>query len=873
MKTNKDKIFDFLTLYASAHGNNGVTTQYLADTLGILRTNTSTLLNTLVLEGRVVKSSNRPVLYRIKTQADNREDECFENIIGVHGSLARQIQLVKAAIIYPEKSLNTLLVGEPGTGKSFLAMIMHQYAIAAKVLTENAPYIVFDCRSHQVNDSDLMRELLGADGKTGLISQASEGILHIDNAHLLSTGLRSQLCSAIERCQLNGTESKTKTSPMIILASDTSNNTACEDYARLFPITIELPALSERPMDERMTLIQNFFNIEAARAKKTLNINAELLRCLLLYKCNLNIKQLKGDIKRGCAMAYLREHDSKDDTLNIYLYDFEPYVRKGFLNYGEHRDEVERIIPSNYNYSFSGSTMKMSVIDRAKLLSTSLYDEIDRKASDLHAQGISREDANALLIAEFQEIFRQYVNKLSNQIINKEQLVKLVDERTIPLVEVFLNDVSKELSINFPPSVFYGLCLHVDNILKGNTTQQILSEHQICDIAEQHAEMNAMSQRFIANLENIFGKPIPSEEAAFITMFLSSEDATSNIILNPVILFALLGNGVAASLADMVNNLIQVDNAYSFEIPFEHQPSETYEELSDFIKKIDRGKGIVVLYDMKFLNAFFESISLETGIEIRAVEFPVTLMGIEWARKAAVASDVDALYQNIINSLTTIQKPLPRVIVTLCTTGEGGAQELKKYIEKYGDVPNMEIISLSMADHEQLRDQLYTLQKTKIIHCIVSIQDPQLFGIPFIPISDVLGADPSALPGILRFKNREKSRINFDQVFRYLGEQLEYVEVANLQRLLPPVIEQIDRDIMHMSLDTEIGLLMHIACSINRLAGKEPIPKNIHKDQIIETNIESYKKMLRTLKPLEHAFGIIFPDDEITNIIMIIHKL
>jgi transcriptional regulatory protein LevR len=340
-----------------------------------------------------------------------------------------------------------------------------------------------------------------------------------------------------------------------------------------------------------------------------------------------------------------------------------------------------------------------------------------------------------------------------------------------------------------------------------------------------------------------------------------------------VILFALLGNGVAASLAGMVNNLIQVDNAYSFEIPFEHQPAETYEELSDFVKKIDRGKGIIVLYDMKFLSAFFESISLETGIEIRAVEFPVTLMGIEWARKAAVAADVDALYQNIINTLSTVQKPLPRVIVTLCTTGKGGAQELKKYIEKYGDVPNMEIISLSMADHEQLRDQLHTLQKTKIIHCIVSIQDPQLFGIPFIPISDILGSDPSALPEILKFKNHEKSRINFDQVFRYLGEQLEYADVAKLQRFLPPVIEQIDRDIMHMSLDTEVGLLMHIACSINRLAAKEPVPKNIHKERIIETNMDCYKKILRVLKPLEHAFGVIFPDDEITNIIMIIHKL
>jgi len=873
MKTNKDKIFDFLTLYASAHGNNGVTTQYLADTLGILRTNTSALLNTLVLEGRVVKSSSRPILYRVKTQADNREDECFENIIGANGSLARQIQLAKAAIIYPGKSMNTLLVGEPGTGKSFLAMIMHQYAIAAGVLAENAPYIIFDCRRHQVNDNSFMRELMGTDGDNGLISKASEGILHIDNAHLLSPGLRSQLCSAIERCQQFDAETKTKSSPMIILASDKSNNTACEEYAKLFPILIELPALSDRPMEERMTLIQNFFNIEAARAKKTLTINAELLRCLLLYKCNLNIKQLKGDIKRGCAMAYLREHDSKGDALNIYLYDFEPYVRKGFLNYREHRDEVERIIPSNYNYSFSGSTMKMSVIDRAKLLSSSLYDEIDRKANDLQERGIAREDVSTLLTAEFEEVFRQYIHEVSNRVINKEQLVKLVDERTIPLVETFLDNVSKELTIKFPPSVFYGLCLHIDSMVRGNKPRQILPNQQLSEVAEQHKAMYLMSLQFVANIENEFSIKLPPEEAIFITMFLCFEDPVSSTAKNPVILFALLGSGVAASLADMINHLIQFDNAYSFEIPFEHQPSETYEALSDYIKKIDRGKGIIAFYDMKFLNTFFESISLETGIEVRAVEFPVTLMGIEWARRAAVANDVDALYQNVISSLPFYKKPFERVIVTLCTTGEGGAQELKKYIEKYGDVPNMEIISLSIADREQLRDQLQMMQKTAIVHCIVSIEDPKLFGIPFIPISDVLGADPSALPEILRFKNHEKSRIDFNEVFRYLDEQLEYADVKKLQRMLPPVIEQIDRDILHMSLDTEIGLLMHIACCINRILAKEAIPQNIHKDQIIKTHTDHYKNILRIIKPLEHAFGIIFPDDEIANIIMIINKL
>jgi len=873
MKTNKEKIYDFLKLYASAREDGGVTTQYLAETLGILRTNVSTMLNELFSEGRVVKTNGRPVLYRVKSQAGIKEDQCFENITGANGSLRRQIQLAKAAIIYPEKSLNTLIIGEQGTGKSFLAMLMHCYAIAAGILPENAPSIVFDCKDYLSDESNLMKELFGTDGESGVFSEVGGGVLHIDNAHMLSTGMRSQFCSMIEQRQQHDSEPLAKDSPMLIVASDTSNKAACEDYAKVLPIMIELPALSERPMDERLTLIQNFFNIEAARAKKTLTINTELLRCLLLYDCNLNIKQLKGDIKRGCAMAYLREHDSQDENLNLYLYDFEPYVRKGFLNYHDHREEVERIIPSNYNYTFSGSTMKMSAIDREKIKSSSFYSHIDHKADELLERGLSREDVNLLLSAEFKEIFHQYLKDISRQVINKEQLIKLVDERTIPLVETFLDEVSKKLMLDFPPSVFYGLCLHIDSTVKGSTTRQLLPNNQISEISEQHKAVYLLSLQFVTEIEKTFSVVLPADEALFITMFLCFKDSSVDEMKNPVILFALLGSGVAASLAGMVKHLIQSDNTFFFEIPFEHHPSETYEALSGYVKKIDRGKGIIALYDMEFLKDFFESISLETGIEIRTVEFPITLAGIELARRAAVANDVDALYQNFMQSLHSYTKSFKRVIVTLCTTGEGSAQELKKYIEKYGEVHDMEIISLSTADQEQLRDQLQALQTNSVIYCIVGVYNPNLLGIPFVPISDVLGVDPSALPEILRFKNHEKSRIDFDEVFRYLGEQLEHVDIKKLQRMLPPVIEQIDKEILHMSLDTEIGLLMHVAAGINRILAKEAIPKNIHKEHILQAHADCYKQLLRIIKPLERAFDIIIPDDELANMIMIINKL
>ncbi|NMC29090.1 MAG: PRD domain-containing protein [Pelolinea sp.] len=873
MKTNKEKVYDFLKLYASAHEESGVTTQYLAATLDILRTNVSSILNTLVAEGRVIKTNGRPVLYTVADRNNLSEEQCFENITGVRGSLRHPIQLAKAAVVYPGKSLDTLIVGEQGTGKSFLAATMHQYAVASGILPPKAPYVTFDCMDHLNNNAGLMEELFGTDGKSGICSEAKEGVLHVDNAHLLPAGLRNQFCSMLEQYQRMEGEGSTKTIPMVIVACDSSNKDACDDFGRVLPIIIELPALSARPLDERMTLIQNLFNVEAARAKKTLVINAELLRCLLLYDCSYNIKQLKGDIKRGCAMAYLREHDSPDNAVNVYLYDFEPYIRKGFLNYLDHREEIERIIPSNYDYTFSGSTMKMSAVDRAKLESSSLYDVIDRKLNELQERGFSQEDANILLYTEFEEIFRKYLNDISRNVVNKEQLIKLVDKRTIPLVETFLDEAGKKLLIEFPPSVFYGLCLHIDSMVKGRNTRELLTGYRMSEIVEQNKAKYLLSQQFVQQIESTFSVKLPAEEAIFITMFLCFDDSTMVNTKKPVILIALLGNSVAASLAAMITQIIQYNNAFFFEIPLEHQPSEVYTALSDCVKKIDRGRGVVALYDMEFLKTYFESIAIETGVEIRTVEFPITLMAIEWARRATVTNNVDALYQNVMNNMDFYRRPHNHVIVTVCTTGEGSAQELKKYIEKYGNIHDMEVVSLSIADQEQLRDRLQTLQMTSIIHCLIGVNDPKLFGIPFIPISDVLGSDPTALPEILKFKKREKSRIDFDEVFHYLEEQLEFADVKKIQRMLPPLIDQIDREVLHMSLDTEIGLLMHIACCINRILGKDAIPKNLHKDQILKTHADCYKKVLRIVKPLEKSFGIIFPDDEIANIIMIINKL
>lgn len=872
MKSNKERILDFLKLQVVSNRPHGISTQHIASALKIGRTNVSSLLNELVSEGRVEKTNGRPVLYYLAETAGDPGHDCFSNMVGADGSLQHAIQLAKAALIYPERSLSALLIGDQGAGKSFLAMLMHRFATREGILPADAPFVVLDCRSFQENEAGFANEL-SANNKCGAYASASGGILHIDNAQFLSPGSRSRIARLSAFAESAGVQDRS--CPILIVACDRSNKTACEYYEKTLPIIILLPALAERPLSERMTLIQSFLTLEAARAKRTIVLNAELLRCLLLYDCTAsNILQLKADIKRGCATAYLREHSNGRNRLYLYITDFDPTVRKGFLHYRERQADVEQLIPDDYRYEFSESTMEMSSIDRAKLLGSSLYDEIDRRTNDLRARGLAESDVKSMLCIEYEAMFRQYWNATVSRAVNKEQLLNLVGQRIISLVENFLSEAGVRMDRVFPPSVFYGLCLHVSALSKKDLSRQILSNQQIAEIVGQHRTEYALSLEFTQQLEKEFGHRLPLEEAILITLFLCAETEPTVGATKPVILFALHGADVASSLSNCINAVAGGNNTFALDIPFEQETEKTYAALKECIAHIHRGNGgIVALYDMDFLERLLDTAALETGVQVRAIAFPVTLFGIECARKAALTQDADALYPVVLQSLELYRKPLPRAIVTLCTTGTGGAEELKSYIERYGKTGDMEVVALACADPERLKTELSALQKRVFPVCIVGTHDPKLFGIPFIPVGDVLGCGTSMLSEVLRGKTREKQRIDVNQVFDYLDEQFEFADTKKLRRMLPTIVEGFNASITPMSIDTEIGLLMHIACSVNRLCSGAATPQNLRKEEIIAQHSAAYATLRRELKPLEKSFRIIFPDDELANILMIQYKL
>ena len=72
-----------------------------------------------------------------------------------------QIKQVQAAILYPPKGLHCLLYGPSGVGKSYLAEIMHEYAVTTDNFASDAPYFAFNCADYADNPQLLLSQLFG----------------------------------------------------------------------------------------------------------------------------------------------------------------------------------------------------------------------------------------------------------------------------------------------------------------------------------------------------------------------------------------------------------------------------------------------------------------------------------------------------------------------------------------------------------------------------------------------------------------------------------------------------------------------------------------------------------------------------------------
>ena len=336
MKSNRERIYDALKRYEEKRTEQqatGMTTIELSTILEMQRPNISSILNKLVEEGIVEKSNGRPVVYWLKQKKNvplNHEISSFDELIGHDGSLKNAVSLTKAALLYPQEAPYFLIVGKKGTGKSYFASLIFRFAIEQGIIAKDAPYIKVNCKNYIGHEDKLSNDLFSRI-TMNYFDQAEGGFLFIDSVDLLVGKDRSRLMHFIEKKEyfyLDDDKPQKKNVALILACEENANHEIIEYYSQRIMITIKLPSLAERPLEERFQLINHYFLQEASQANQAFEVTNEVIRCLMLYDCPYNLRQLAGVIRIACANAFLRNRNQNSKHLLVVMSDFNENIRQ-----------------------------------------------------------------------------------------------------------------------------------------------------------------------------------------------------------------------------------------------------------------------------------------------------------------------------------------------------------------------------------------------------------------------------------------------------------------------------------------------------------------------------------------------------------------
>lgn len=850
MKTNKEMLYE--TMQKAENSEAGFTTQQLSDLLGWQRANVSAYLNQLVSEGKCIKGDKRPVRYFL---AQVKQADPFYQLVGVNGSLRNAIGMAKAALLYPNKPMSVLLVGQGGSGISYFAAAMIRFGQQHQIFPTEINIHRFNARSYRDDPKEGQRVLFGQTKNPGLLE--SSPYLFINHVQDVKAPLRDQLSEWLEG---DGP-------PVILGCDDPLAIDALETLTRKVEVRIDLPELAHYTYRERYDLISRFFAIEAQRAKRDIVIDAQLLICLLLYRCQYNIKQLRNDIRLGCASGYLRDFAKNQTKLVLHLGDFPHDVRNGLLQFQTVRHQIESLVPLQGSVTFGSDGQQIQEI-KEPTHHLDFYDRLSRRVEEFQMQGHSKEESSALLLGELNAFIASYTDQANQAFRRIDTLAKFVSPRVVELVKNFLQNHQDEIEQQFATGNLAGLCLHIQGCLEQPQKQSLLSSQQIETVLSQHPKQALLAKELVREIETKLLLTLNEEETAYLTLFLAG-NRQDNKAPAVSLVIALHGEKAASSVAEVVKELTGNQQVYGFDLPLAEEIQRSYQRFESLLNDLPGG-AVTVIYDMGSIETMCSMASAATHRTIQTFPMPLTMAAIEISRKYLLGQDPYQVLPQVQDSLRQMlvqQKPTdkPKAILTLCYSGQGGAVQIAEYLGRQG-LENVEVLPLSMLDKKQLQFQVEVLRSQYQILAVISAFDPGL-GIFWLSLDDLLRGkgDVSVLKHLKPAKPPK-------EVYEYFAEQMPAVDSRKLKRALPKAMQSLDA-IQPLDQQQTAGLLVHLTALVNRILSEAPILRFPRTQEILQHYPREVTQVIQALKPLERTFNIVINEEEIATIVSIIKRI
>ncbi len=880
--TKKDLVYQKLL---QLEFSEGIDTKTLASLVDMSRANLSHELNELCKEGKLYKSSGRPVLFFLSENKVTNNESQLDLLAKNNVSLKDSVEQAKAAILYPPKGMNCLILGGTGVGKSMFASLMHNYALEMKVKSEDSPFIIFNCADYSNNPQLLTSQLFGVKkgaytgaeaDKVGLIEQANGGILFLDEIHRLPPEGQEALFVFLD----SGTfrrigDSESRTSDVLIISATTEdpNSALLNTFTRRIPIVINIPSLKDRTLDERLFLIKSFFKYESIRLNNEIYVSLNSLRALLSYDCPNNIGQLKSDVQLLCAKAYSEFLTNLKRDVRIYSGILPPYIKEGLYKEKEHRVLWNKLMSEEIEYfRFNGSNEDTNPIFNNG--DNTIYDFIENKLEKLKSLDISDMDIENILEKDIAKHFNKNNSEVSEE-INKKNLLTIVDQDTLDCFDKIITYATQKLTITFDNNLYTAFALHINTLINRINSDKIIINTNLNKIKELYPLEFSVALEIKKIIEDHIKKSIPVDEAGYLSLFLIPDNTFNDVSHDKVkVILIAHGESTATSMAEVSNKLLGENYVIPINASLDVAPSKVLDNLKIGIKENPTQAGYLLLVDMGSLTTFADVIRKEFKVEIKVISLVSTLHVLEAARKALIGSSLDEIYNDVlmVNSYVEIHKNLNNkcenenkiLIVTACLTGEGAAIAIKNFLSSNLRIDNdyFEITCLNCLDKKYFKQKIINLQEQNEILFIVS-SFPVDSSLKQYTMYEVFNMN--VLKELQTAIDTKTAMLNIPKILKENICNIDGVDLFNdVTKLLNTLESKLS---ITLSDENKVGVILHLSFVIGRLRNEDNPAIYPEKDEYISENINLYNTIKENLVFINKKYQIDIVDDEICYII------
>ncbi|MDA9471139.1 sigma-54-dependent transcriptional regulator [Enterococcus sp. 5H] len=915
----------------------GLSTADVSEALAIQRTNTSKDLNQLVREGLLEKTESRPVKYvdkavfkyqpltrpvksyrehsLLKEQTSNTAsmekgakkfavEDIFKKMIGATGSMRTPVEQAKAAILYPPKGLNCLITGPTGSGKTYFAHAMFQFALLNQVIDADRKLVVFNCADYAHNPELLMSHLFGyAEGaftgatkaKDGIIHEADGSILFLDEVHRLPPEGQEMVFYFMDHGTYSrlGETVKNRHADVRIICATTENPTSSllNTFVRRIPIIIQLPNFVDRPAKEKIDLLRVMISMEASRIQRKISLSEDVVKALIGSVSYGNVGQLKSNVQLVTARGFLNHIDQ--DELTITIDELTDSIKDGMMQLASNRESLAEL--SKYlepQMLVTPDEPIVTIQSDSYELPYNLYEIIGDKAALLKADGLEQEVINNFITTDINVHLKSFYKDHGFTFDTENKLAEIVDQRIIDVTKEIYTFAKNKLNYNFQSNFIYAMSLHISSFLKriqnGEERQHQLNEN-IRDMVLDYPVEFETAQEIKRIIETNYQMNIPEFETYYLAVLLISLRENKDAGRIGVVV-AAHGKSTATSMVQVVSQLLNVDNLRAVDMPLEMQPKAALNQIINAVKEVNEDSGVILLVDMGSLATFSDEITRQTNIEVRTVDMVTTPIVLETARKTTlIDTQLDTLYESLKNfqgyaeirqeKESELFEPWKkRVIVAICASGEGTARRMKEMIESSVPIQlglELEVLPLSIID---MKDRLTEIQNDYHVIAATGITDPKI-AVPFIPMETFFaGESESTIEQLLQDNENHIETEEMDEntakkiCIDYMEQSFTFI---NPKKVIDPLWEF--TDIIKTKLDLQISysfyvnLVMHLAGVLERILRDDVL--SVPQQDLADIEADpSYEVVMKANQFLEQTFNLMLPKEEVYYIIQLINN-